>query len=317
MIFDKTGSLASVKRHDYLPFGEELTTQGVRTPQLGYNADNVRQKFTRKERDNETGLDYFGARYYGSTQGRFTSADPAFIKSKHLANPQDLNRYAYVANNPLAFFDPDGLEKVRIIIQTFIPDQTVKAPSPGIVSPTMGGRTFEGDGRGVGEPGTYRTRQVIEIETDRSKNDNGRKILLSNDAKPGTTREIFPNGSTNTARADVKSDANATYTAVGQDFINVRATLAAANPLVAGSPPISYDANVEVFSHGTSGDLSVRATGDRTQFPGMEIFVERPETKNNSPQLVAGYNPNDNGKGPWDLFRKEHFEVDGKVVPAH
>ncbi len=55
-------------------------------------------------------------------------------------------------------------------------------------------------------------------------------------------------------------------------------------------------------------------TGDRTQFPGMELFVERPENENKSPQLVAGYNPNDNGKGPWDLFRKEHFEVDGQVV---
>jgi len=58
-----------------LPFGEELTTQGVRTPQLGYNADSVRQKFTQKERDNETGLDYFETRYYGNTQGRFTGPD--------------------------------------------------------------------------------------------------------------------------------------------------------------------------------------------------------------------------------------------------
>jgi len=48
MIFDQSGSLSKVSRHDYLPFGEELTTQGLRTMQLGYSSDNIRQKFTQK-----------------------------------------------------------------------------------------------------------------------------------------------------------------------------------------------------------------------------------------------------------------------------
>jgi RHS repeat-associated protein len=109
MVFDKTGSLANTKRHDYLPFGEELTTQGLRTPQLGYNADNIRQKFTQKERDSETGLDYFGARYYGSTQGRFTSVDP-LMASGSVGDPQSWNRYSYAFNNPLRFTDPTGME---------------------------------------------------------------------------------------------------------------------------------------------------------------------------------------------------------------
>jgi hypothetical protein len=63
MVFDKSGALATAKRHDYLPFGEELTNQGLRSTTPGYNsADGVRQKFTSKERDDETGLDYFDAR---------------------------------------------------------------------------------------------------------------------------------------------------------------------------------------------------------------------------------------------------------------
>ena len=64
-----------------LPFGEELFAgTGNRTTALGYtNSDGARQKFTQKERDNETGLDYFGARYYASTQGRFTSTDPIVL----------------------------------------------------------------------------------------------------------------------------------------------------------------------------------------------------------------------------------------------
>ncbi|MGH9971777.1 MAG: RHS repeat-associated core domain-containing protein [Pyrinomonadaceae bacterium] len=66
---------------------------------------------TQKERDIETGLDYFGARYYGSSQGRFTSADP-LMASAHVANPQTWNRYTYALNNPLKYVDPDGMKPV-------------------------------------------------------------------------------------------------------------------------------------------------------------------------------------------------------------
>jgi RHS repeat-associated protein len=111
MMFDKTGALATTKRHDYLPFGEELSAgQGLRTTALGYGvADGVRQKFTQKERDIETGLDFFGARYYGSTQGRFTSADD-FLNDTHVDDPSSWNLYVYVRNNPLKLVDPSGEE---------------------------------------------------------------------------------------------------------------------------------------------------------------------------------------------------------------
>jgi RHS repeat-associated protein len=109
MIFDQSGSIANVSLHDYLPFGEELAGQvGGRTAQQGYAGDNTRQKFTQKERDSETGLDYFGARHYGSLLGRFTSVDP-LTGSALIARPQTWNRYAYVLNNPLRLVDPLGL----------------------------------------------------------------------------------------------------------------------------------------------------------------------------------------------------------------
>jgi RHS repeat-associated protein len=110
IILDQTGSLANVKRHDYLPFGEEMFagTAG-RTVGQGYAADSVRQQFTSKERDIETGLDYFGARYYSSIQGRFTSVDPDNDQAwQDLSNPQSWNAYSYVNNNPLRYIDPDG-----------------------------------------------------------------------------------------------------------------------------------------------------------------------------------------------------------------
>lgn len=99
---------AVVSRHDYQPFGEELGLVGGRTTQQGYIADNVRQKFTSKERDSETGLDYFGARYYASNHGRFTSRDAITNTKYHIVNPQKWNAYSYVLNNPLILVDPDG-----------------------------------------------------------------------------------------------------------------------------------------------------------------------------------------------------------------
>jgi len=98
-------------RHDYLPFGEELYFDGtgpsVRKPTQMYVGDNVRQKFTQKERDTETGLDYFGARYYSAAQGRFTSADAPFA-DQHPNDAQSWNSYEYVRNNPLKNTDPNG-----------------------------------------------------------------------------------------------------------------------------------------------------------------------------------------------------------------
>jgi RHS repeat-associated protein len=108
MIFDKTGSLAATKRHDYLPFGEEIFA-GTGGRSTGYGAaDSVRQKFTGYEHDDETGLEFAHARYYGSSQGRFTSTDP-FLGSGRTGSPQSWNRYAYVLNNPLRLVDPTGM----------------------------------------------------------------------------------------------------------------------------------------------------------------------------------------------------------------
>jgi RHS repeat-associated protein len=84
-----------------LPFGDQLYCTGSLSSPTEHH-------FTGKERDTESGLDYFGARYYGSSMGRFTSPDPVLITTERLMNPQQLNLYAYVANNPLRFIDPTG-----------------------------------------------------------------------------------------------------------------------------------------------------------------------------------------------------------------
>ncbi len=77
--------------------------------------DAVRSRYTGKERDTESGNDYFEARYYGSNMGRFLSPDPT---GGHLINPQSLNRYAYALNNPLTNTDPTGLDSYLQCTQT-------------------------------------------------------------------------------------------------------------------------------------------------------------------------------------------------------
>ncbi len=105
-----------LSRHDYLPFGEEIgTTYGGRSSVSGYTpsrTDGPTQKFTGKERDTESGLDYFGARYFSGAGGRFTSVDPALSVVPN--DPQTWNQYAYVTNRPLNYVDPDGLWPTHI-----------------------------------------------------------------------------------------------------------------------------------------------------------------------------------------------------------
>lgn len=74
-------------------------------------------EFTGKERDSETGLDYFGARFYASNMGRWMSPDwaakPEAVPYSDLEDPQSLNLYGYVRNNPLSKEDPDGHNLIR------------------------------------------------------------------------------------------------------------------------------------------------------------------------------------------------------------
>ncbi len=102
---------AATARHDYHPFGEEIVTS-QRISALGYADDSVRKQFTGYERDDETDLDYAQARYYSRYTGRFATTDPINITAERLIDPQRVNLYVYVRNNPLAFIDPSGLDVV-------------------------------------------------------------------------------------------------------------------------------------------------------------------------------------------------------------
>lgn len=101
-----TGDGQPLRTRAFKPYGEEISDQATID-----NPDN-HYKFTGKERDIESGLDYFGARYYNSTNGRFMSPDwsdkPQAVPYSSLGNPQSLNLYGYVGNNPMNSIDSDG-----------------------------------------------------------------------------------------------------------------------------------------------------------------------------------------------------------------
>jgi RHS repeat-associated protein len=98
-----SGAGAVEDESDYSPFGTEyvLASSGLN-----------HYKFTSKERDSESGLDYFGARYYSNGLGRFITPDWAAkataVPYAEFADPQTLNLYTYVRNIPTTKMDPDG-----------------------------------------------------------------------------------------------------------------------------------------------------------------------------------------------------------------
>jgi RHS repeat-associated protein len=86
-----------ISYEEYHPYG----TSAYRSAKPGFSLSLKRYRFSGKERDEETGLYYFGARYYASWLGRWSSSDVAGLKS-------GLNYFRYCSNNPVIFHDPDG-----------------------------------------------------------------------------------------------------------------------------------------------------------------------------------------------------------------
>ena len=94
---------AVMYRGEFDPYGQVLLETGSTL----LNS----HKYTGYERDEATGLDYANARMFTSARGRFTQPDPSGLGAANQAIPQSLNRYSYVSNDPINFYDPDGLIK--------------------------------------------------------------------------------------------------------------------------------------------------------------------------------------------------------------
>ena len=115
VVTDADGAL--VEEVAYFPFGVERIAHQPRGVAEDYG-------FAAKERDRESGLHYFEARYLAGTLARFASVDPKYARLdgltpedmlSFLSSPRDLNPYQYGMNNPLRFNDPTGLDKKEVV----------------------------------------------------------------------------------------------------------------------------------------------------------------------------------------------------------
>ena len=103
------------------PYGQELPEPIINSSSWPFSYIPAPQiaidsyKFTGKERDTESGNDYFGARYYASSMGRWLSPDKPFA-DQHTSNPQSWNLYAYGRNNPLKNVDLNGFKVLQAVL---------------------------------------------------------------------------------------------------------------------------------------------------------------------------------------------------------
>ena len=141
-------------------------------------------KFTGKERDAESNLDEFGARYYASSLGRFMTPDwatkPIDVPYANFGNPQSLNLYSYVVNNPLTLIDDDGhdiiyaagLQNAQLVkdsVQAILANPHTSANLSGYVGPNNPNLTIQsGDlskGDTVTKNGDVTTTTTVQGQT--------------------------------------------------------------------------------------------------------------------------------------------------------
>ena len=172
MITDANGLV--LQRHDYLPFGEEWPTTTALVDQ---------RLFAGKERDAQTGFDYFGGRYYADRTGRFTTVDPVLDVAAAVTRPQRWNRYAYVSDNPMARVDPSGRYDVDVHLYL----TTALAQAAGL-SRSVAGRigTADQEVDTGSETGPFADRFA---RRDFHFTDAGRRRQLWNDFQVGGTPE--------------------------------------------------------------------------------------------------------------------------------
>jgi RHS repeat-associated protein len=256
----------------------------------------LQSRSTGKERDTETGLDYFGARYYGSNMGRFTSPDPKNLALRHLLDPQKLNKYSYVLNNPLASFDPDGQEEVKVTIRAFIPDSRFRYM----------GATWYGDGRSFSKApnASSRAQVTMTIETDPNKSS---KPLVGQPRGSTSGSAVDAFGRTFTGRSDVQTSVDANRRdSSGNSIVTV--TVSASDPLVPGAPAASGTFTVVVPSDAGSAS----ANGTATAYPAWEGYAER--SADGSQGTLFQYAPEPSANTPSTLLTGATVDVKGTTT---
>ena len=166
----------------------------------GLLLNRVESRYTGKERDAESGLDNFGPRYYGSSMGRFMSPDEF---GGHLEDPQTLNKYAYVGNNPLSRTDPTGHDFWQSCdkASSTCGNQQIGTNKDGsAINHLVQGTT---DSNGKFTSTVITSASLGQAGSGNSATVNGNGVMVT--SSTGTAQGIFING---TQAATIQGDAN-------------------------------------------------------------------------------------------------------------
>lgn len=179
IVTDDTGSLIQVV--DYQPFGE------VRANSQSATYDST-QKFTGHELDDATGLYYAQARYYDPLIGRFISEDPLQYRPEELmkkfaAQPQALNHYSYVSNNPVVYIDPTGLLRVKKGQATDIHVQEFNSSLKRLVNDVKNNEKIQN---------YYSEVYGVDLINALTNDDSGPKVTILSDRYDDFRKEFIP-----------------------------------------------------------------------------------------------------------------------------
>jgi RHS repeat-associated protein len=253
-ITDTNGKL--FEHLEYFAFGEtwvEEATNTQRTPFL----------FTGKELDEETGLYYFGARYYDPRTSVWQSADPAlpkYLNSRQSGGvfvSHNLGLFSYAHNNPVMYIDPDGETPYTFYIRSFAPDKSF-------------GFGFHGDNRGFSTDtnATARIHQRFTLETDDG-------TLYNRATWSSPSQWILGGPETETPRGS--------FSSVSQDgnSFSFSTSYAGQNPLTPRccTPDLDVSSSFGITEDKKSGILSISAAMAGDKFPSAESFVVDPSGK--------------------------------------
>ena len=260
--YDGNGNISGLVRadagtlsasYDYNAFGETMLAEGA-------FADGNPFRFSTKYTDSETGLLYYGYRYYNPSTGRWLNRDP-------IGEEGGVNLFGFVRNNPIDFFDKLGLVIVNLSYEAYIETATV----------TFLGQTFNGG---------IKIRHSINVDTDTESLSQTEKYIghtIEYDAPGGKViREGQSGGSTVRASIDFRGPARGQ----GEPFFRVKLVADEGNPLVSHAPGITYE--VYVYFYKCSKTMSWTGTHDR--FPSHAFSVKRKRVHQFS-HVMAGTTP--------------------------
>jgi len=208
-----------------------------------------------------------------------------------LMNPQKWNKYAYVLNNPLTMFDPDGMEELTIVYRTFI------APA----QLNFMGTRYAGDNRNFSPAASAPSRSTITvlIETDPSIRPGN--PIISQTSSAGQSRTMDANGNTTSSATQTQGLPTATGSrdANGNPVLNIMQDVK--NPLSPVpqmmTPGISANLTMTISTDGST----VMTSGTASKFPSEELNVTNPSGMTTP---VFQFTPPP-GSNPFSLYTKD------------